>query len=424
MITYSESFLTFLANSDCKVAKLLHLAHLAHEDRLLQPSYKLFVTNSQIDYVTFRTDGTISYLPAGKKHQTNEDGTWRREGRQNGKPGKVIAKLFTKNALKVLHVKEFECFTNEYKAEYNGDDYTFSIRSNKQVPKVYEMQRAAGGGTLNDSCMNNDSEYLDIYKYCPQLSILTLTDKDDKLNGRALVWKISDELTIMDRIYVVKDFMYDMFLNYARSKNWYHKKHYKSYDHKTSFVSPDGTEKELSLTINTKTEFDSYPYIDTFSYGDYGSLFNYEKGCYQYNGTNGTREDGNDEEDNHEDEAYDEIDQCYINNEDAIEITRGRYRHHWTHSDNTVDINGNTWWIRDNEIIELDGEWYHCDDVVYCEKDDGGDHLRSECVEINEDWYHEDSDLIVKIDGEYYLKTDENIECVEGEYRLIETVES
>lgn len=50
--------------------------------------------------------------------------------------------------------------------------------------------------------MNGDSEYLDIYKYCKQLSILILKNNADELCGRALIWRISDDITLMDRVYI------------------------------------------------------------------------------------------------------------------------------------------------------------------------------------------------------------------------------
>ena len=66
MITYSKPFLDFIKNSDCNIAKILY--------RLTKKRYEpLMVTNKDIDYITFRMDGTISYLPAGKEHKVNEE---------------------------------------------------------------------------------------------------------------------------------------------------------------------------------------------------------------------------------------------------------------------------------------------------------------------------------------------------------------
>lgn len=409
MITYSTSFIEFLRNSDCRVAKLLVNAHYALlNDK--NSAYRYMVTNEVIDHITFRNDGTISYLPAGKVHKENEAGDWAREGRQNGKPAKVIAKLFTLNALKMLHIKEFECFTNEYKAEYNNEGYSFAVLPNNKVPSVYSMERAEGGGSLNDSCMNGDSKYMDIYRYCGSLKILTLKNEGDELCGRALVWQISDELTIMDRIYVTKDFMYNMFLEYAKKQGWFHKKHYKTYDHKQLFITPEGEEVHKLLTVKTNTDFDKYPYIDTFSYGDDGSLNNYGDGCYEYNHTEGGRTD-KEEEDDHEGETYDDINERWISEDDAIYIDRGdrRYRDRYCHVDNCINAQDGNWYYEDDstivevngryypkdsdEIKEVDGEWYDADDVVYSEYD-GEDYLMDDCIYSD---YHES--YLLKIDA-------------------------
>lgn len=189
------------------------------------------------------------------------------------------------------------------------------------------------------------------------------------------------------------------------------------------------------LTINTNTEFDKYPYIDTFSYGDDGSLNNYGAGEYTYNNTDGTRSP-EEEDDDHEGEAYDEINEEYICEDDAIYIEYGerRYRGRTTHrdvcvctdndrwyhedDDNIVEVGG-TWYEKDSDKIrEVDGEWYDADDVVYSEWD-STDYLLDDCVhsepmndyilrddavEIDGEWYHKDHEDVVQIDGKYYHK--------------------
>ena len=182
-LIYSESFLEFIKNSKCKVAKFMF--------RLYIKSYKyncLLLTTNEINYLTFRTDGTISYLPTGKDHLIKGDGTWQREGRQNGKPSKVIRKIFSKKALGFFKDEDFECFTNEYKANFNEGGYKLALLDNSQICRTYNDNRAEGGGSLNGSCMNGDSDYLEIYTRCSKLSILTLRDKNNFLCGRALIW--------------------------------------------------------------------------------------------------------------------------------------------------------------------------------------------------------------------------------------------
>lgn len=423
MITYSKSFLDFIKNSDCNIAKILF--------RLTKKRYEpLMVTNKDIDYITFRMDGTISYLPAGKEHKVNEEtGDWLRDGRQNGKPGKVIKKLFAARVQKYFKDADFECFANNYKANFSDNGYKFELLRNTDIPDVYEMDILDGQGSLNNSCMNGNTDYLDIYKYCKKLSILTLTNADGLLCGRSLIWNIEPGITLMDRIYVVQDFMYDKFIDYARQNKYWYKKNYKSYDDKTTFIDADGNEVKRNFTIVTDCDHSEYPYIDTFQYGDDCSLNNYGAGFYTYNNTDGTREG------DHYGEIYDEINGEYISEDDCVYITSGerQYRGRNCHVDNCVEVDGDwyynedenivevngTWYKKDSgDICEVDGEYHLTDDCTYCERDncyylsedcvyceeDEEDVLISEAVEIEDKWYHKESDLIFERNGKYYLE--------------------
>src|SRR6187402_3220606 len=175
MITYSDSFLDFLRGSRSKIARLLYRAKY-----LNYPSYRLMLTTEEIDYLSLRADGNISYLPADRQLKYNADGQWCRQGRQDGKPAKVIRKLFTKKALKLFKDSDFEGFANSYKAKFS-DRLSFQLRINRDIPDVYDMDIAPGGGSLNNSCMNGEGDYLDIYKYCDSLRILILVDEEGLL---------------------------------------------------------------------------------------------------------------------------------------------------------------------------------------------------------------------------------------------------
>lgn len=442
-IIFSKSFIEFLRDSECKIANILYRLHNKQYDSLI-------ITSAEINYLTFRNDGTISYLPAGKELKYNDDGQWARDGRQNGKPAKVIRKLFSARAQKMFKDADFECFTNAYKANFNEDGYTFELLPNNQIPSVYEMDRGIGEGSLNNSCMNGDYEYLDIYKNCDKLQILILKNKAGLLCGRALIWTISADITLMDRVYVTQDFMYDKFLSYANGKYW-RKRDYKSYDNKTTFINLLGEEINRTFTIYTETDFDYYPYIDTFQYGGDGYLTNCDNAEYTYCCTGGEREGG---EDDHSGEVYDDINGEYISEDDAIYIESGDrcYRDRYCHVDNCVQVN-DTWYYEDDsnivnvggeyyttdssEIIEIngdyhllddctyckrDGEYYLSDDCVYCE-DDEEDVLREDAIEIGDKWYHTDSEKITQIDGEYYLIYSDEIELIDDKYQLIEVEE-
>lgn len=409
MIHYSRSFKQFLASSDSKVAKILW--------RLHNKSYSpLMVTNAEVDYITFRKDGTISYLPAGKEHKENDNGEWERDGRQNGRPAKVIRKLFHPRVHKFIKDVDFEAFSNAYKANFSDDGYVFKIHPNTEIKSIYDMERLDGNGSLNGSCMNGDVDYLDIYENCKQLRIVSLTNKDELLCGRALLWTINEEITFLDRFYVVKDFMYDMFVEFAKDNNFWYKQRYSSYEEKNRVINLEGEASYVKWTIHTPTDFDYYPYIDSFQYGNDGSLNNYDD-CsqYTYAETGGER---------HGDGTYDEINDCNIDHDDAVYIERGDscYRHRTTHVNNCVSVDGEwyheddshivlvncQWYLKeDDAVCEVDGEWYLTEDCVWSDFTEEY-HLDGDCVYSNHHSTYIPNDDAVEIFGEYYHENDVN----------------
>lgn len=455
MLVLSKSFKTFIESCDNKIARYLN--KYLTESLLVKPIYQKLFTSEEINYLTFRNDGTISFLPKGKEHNENEDGTWKRDGRQNGKPSKIIQKIITPYGKQLFNEKDFENFTNCYKVEFNDENLKLELLPNTEVGNVYLTEAIEGEGSLQSSCMRSDDDYnatkdyFEIYENCKDLQILVLK-KNDLIAGRALVWKIGD-ITLMDRVYVGKEYYFEMFFDYAKKNKWW-RKYNQSYDTKETFLNEKGEKVYKTFKIETDTEFDKYPYIDTFTYGTDSYLTNSSSECnYTYNCTNGDREN-EDEEDNHDDETWDYIDDCYIDEDDASYIDDGRYSGNYTHRNNTIeDVDGNVWWNEDGGIVELNGEWYpkNHNDVTYDDVNDThilidesieitkGSHkgsitLANETIEdvngdiwstddrnnliteIDEEWY--DVDDVVDIDGTYYLKDSKEIELINDTYQL------
>lgn len=433
MIQFSESFKDFLRENKERSKVVNSLYQYIRKPYI--GSYRLMI-NEEINYITFRDNGMISYLPKGKEQLMNDDGTWKREGRQEGKPAKVIRKLFTDKAVKLFKETDLDCFNNIYKSYFNTE-LAFELLDRLSIKEVYEMRRKDGGGSLNSSCMNGDSEYLDIYENCEALSILVLKDKDGLLCGRALIWKIND-LVLMDRVYVSDDYMFQLFFDYAQKNNMI-RKYEQSYSNKNTWIKPNGEKYKEYYKIHTDTVWTYYPYIDTFTYGDDGFLTNESGYKYEYVNTNGTR-DG--DEDNHEGEVYDQIDDEWIDEDDCVVIEAGRYEGYGTHYSNTLTtISGIVYWEYSDDIVRLEnGDIVEIGDAAYCEKT-GNWYLSDDCyfvdcgeyegkylheryavTDINgETWYIDDEDIIL-INGEYYPQDSELITIVDGEYCLIENL--
>jgi hypothetical protein len=321
--------------------------------------------------------------------------------------------LFTKNALSLLKDNDFEIFNNKYKAKYSMNGFVFEIMPNKRIPHVYDMELYDGDSSLSGSCMNGDSNYLEMYANCKHLRILTLI-KDEKLAGRALLWNLQYEgqdIVSMDRIYVAQDHLYDAFINYAKQNNMWHKLDYKSYSNKRDFINENGAGISYTFTVYTNTDFEEYPYIDTFTYGGDGYLTNSSGRDYEYNNTDGTREGDN--------IRIDEITDERISDEDAIYIDRGRYRDRTTHVDNAVrDVNDNWWWSEDDDIVKIGGDWYpkDSDSIIYVDSNDEY-YLMDDCCysDKDEQWYLS-GDCVYSDYSETYILKSEAYKCGDNYY--------
>lgn len=409
MLIVSNSFYQFLIeNKDSnRIARFLHSA--INYEMYGYKAVKLMLTVDKINYLTLRDDGTLSYLPAGKEHIVTENGTWARSSRQNGSPGKMIRKVLTPKALKLFKDADFEAFANSYKAACDSECKRFEIWDNKRIPEAYDMKRESGGGTLNDSCMNGDGNYLDMYYYCPHARILVMLNSEGRLAGRALLWTVDDGKTLMDRVYVAQDHYYDMFLDYADKNGFIRKVRYKTYDSKNEFVL-NGEVFTKYYTIRTATTHEYYPYIDTFSYGCDGYLTNNENDdTYRYNNTDGSR-DG--------DERYycEHSGDWYSDEDDVRYIERGRYRGSYIHRDYAVYVEtyGEYMYSEDDNVVCINGCFYHTDDDDICEVN--GDYVMKEDAEWSN--YHEEyimsDDAIWSEHHESYIKTDEAVKTPDG----------
>ena len=397
MVQFSNSFYEFLRHSDSRIAQFIIRAN--RYERWDYEVHRLMITDDEINYLTLRKDGNISYLPKGKPHKLTDDGQWARDGRQSGKAGKTIKKILTKRAQKLFTDSEYEDFANHYKAACDRDNVEFVMRPNVDIPDVYCMDRASGGGTLHDSCMNGDKDFLDIYRYCPHVQILTLINGCGELCGRALVWVVGEGEALMDRVYVAKDQYYQLFLDHAKDNGWIRKVDYRSYRDKESFTKDGVTEFVKTFRIETQTEFDAYPYIDTFSYGGDGYLINTTRSGYQYEycNTSGSRDgDNNDDDDEDEDYGYCEHSGNRYHDDDLRYIERGRYSGSCIHSDYTVycESDRNYYYENCDDLVEISDSWYRKDDDDVC------------FVEDEQEWYMREDCCWSDFHDEYILEGD------------------
>lgn len=195
--------------------------------------------------------------------------------RQQIRVGRAIRALLTLSGVEFSD-SDIESFVNQYKAtidKFNDKFSFFHEVKDDDIAYWYDSSRYyERRGTLGSSCMSNvDPEFFDIYVSNPDvcsLIILKSQEDEDKIIGRALLWKIRDGKRFMDRIYCVNDSDIQLFKDWASENGWYVKQ-YNGSSSGTGAISPDGSTVTLNLTVDIKPGYyDKYPYLDTLKYWD------------------------------------------------------------------------------------------------------------------------------------------------------------
>jgi hypothetical protein len=348
----------------------------------------LIVLNSYAYYedslrnITLRKDKVMSFCPANKPTviTTNEDGcngVWSKENRQEGKYGKVLKKVLNEQAPRFEYIdKDLEELVNFLKAEVS--DGKFRIVSGEDIRYWYHEDRyKEGQGSLDGSCMRHDGcqDYFDIYVENDDVVEMVILVKNDQLIGRALLWKGK----WMDRIYG-SDETIEKFKVYA-SQNGYNVKYRQSYDDKEQWVSPEGNEFHEHVHIHLSTEWDSYPYMDTFAFMDDGVISNERGSEYNLSDTGGCRDEG------------------------ERECARSGH------------------WYCNSDMREIDGEWYYYEYCVIDELAVPRDYiLQDNSVTLYDGRVtHEHNDAIVTVDGHGVFHIDDAVHTTDE--RLIRRVD-
>lgn len=221
------------------------------------------------DYLAMR-GGQITYLPKGRKHELNEDGSWKRENRQEGRPAKIVRRFIRSDFSDVwLTDKDFEIFANLIKSQDISAIGDFKMVSGEDIRYWYDGNRyARNTGSLYNSCMRYEQcqPYFDIYVHNPEVCRMLVLVNKGALYGRALVWSLGDNKFYMDRIYG-NDMVIEGFKDYAREQGWIHR-YYNTYNHERQLVV-DGKVVDKQITLQLQQyRFNSYPYMDTMKYFD------------------------------------------------------------------------------------------------------------------------------------------------------------
>lgn len=198
-----------------------------------------------------RETGLLSFLPASKYAECLDAGTlWSTSYRQTAKPAKVARMLMRAGIAEQFTDAQWERFTNIVKVAAKPANGTFEVVSGPDIQTAYHEANYApmNIGTLASSCMRYDEcqSYFGIYTDNPdRVSLLVYRDEENRVLGRALLWRTDGGVTVMDRVYG-NDETQERFMKYANEHG---------YESRTGAI--------VSLRY---ADQEYYPYMDTFRY--------------------------------------------------------------------------------------------------------------------------------------------------------------
>lgn len=371
-------------------------------------------------------DIMIDKIESGKTSQTDVNHLFNehdlgKKSRNDVKLGRLINTLLPGK----YGPGDIEEFTNKFKASLSKQSEKFEEVSGEEINYWYNGDNYKEmSGNLGNSCMAKKSGLFKIYTENPDVCKMLILLEDDKLIGRALVWKLSSikiygkdpvqDTWFMDRQYTIKDSDTEKFRDYAKEKGWIYKS--ANNHHSFSAVTIEGEEKMATLTVDIKAKnYNQYPYMDTFRRfdSDEGKLYNDDDEDENYKGQyiladtgggyseieSGKWSEWHDRAIPDDRAVWSDWADSYLDSEYATYIETGSRR------------NRNQWYPEDCDDVVYD-EWIdepiHIDDSVYSDSYGysiydanaveviRGIDVDGEAVNADSNWYHKDDDEIIR----------------------------
>ena len=261
--------------------------------------------------------------------------------------GRFANKVLTKFGYQVDPVK-LNKFVDSFKAQFDfrkDKSSGIEIVEGEEIRKWYlEDNYYSPKYTLNNSCMRYEfcQKYLDIYVKNSQVKLAILKSPDDKnkIIGRALIWKLDNGETYLDRPYANNDEDVNLFKQWGKSKGW----------------KVSGTYEDKSVKLDS-CDFSYYPYMDTLKYLN-------RKNCTLYSSS----------------DEFDSGNEDFIRLEDTggsyLEAEQGVYSEYYGEN---IDRDSAVWaedvdsyiWVDDSIHLEYKGIHVHrdCDYIGYSKYD-------------------------------------------------------
>jgi hypothetical protein len=238
------------------------------EDKDIKQNY--FDQSSEDDKVSFAMYSKV--LSADYDEDENPDFPYTMPGRGEMKIGRIIRYLYGLKNIKLTDT-ELEEFVNVWKSSKVEVGIKFKLVSGKDIAKYYDMDKYYNSvGSLGGSCMAEEKKSLfKLYTKNPdKVKLLIYVDGNDKIHGRALVWKVKespcDSKYFMDRIYTNRDSDVNRFKSFADSQGWFYKKINNSHIKDNVRFMYKGSNVNGVVTVKLDGDFNEFPFLDTLCY--------------------------------------------------------------------------------------------------------------------------------------------------------------
>jgi len=307
-IVFSESFASFLLdNQDKKIFRLLYKG-------------RFFANVEKCNFITLRKNEKLSFHPRPQNQLFTENGDWKRDGRQEIKPLALLTLLYGNSVKKFISNKDIEDATNVIK--------TFGADVSIHESTFEEIYTFNTSDWAQSSCMSGKG-YIDLYNDNPDVFKAIVFKLGTQIIGRCLLVKIDDSFSFYDRIYYKNTEHLQLIIDAIVKEDKFYHKTYNTIGCNSFTFRGQSYNKSVSVDA-TLNVYNHLPYMDTLKYYDINdnTLQNFEPSeGYLLNDTCGGYEEINQG-------TWDEIDNCYIDDEDAVCIDFGTREGCTTHRDN------------------------------------------------------------------------------------------
>lgn len=213
----------------------------------------------------YDTDLLWDYYEAGRVQDSAEIYS---KSRNDMRIGKLINNIFPGK----YTASQIEEFVNAFKAATDKISEKFEIVFGEDINKWYWYENYAKQmGPLGNSCMRGKKGIFSIYTSNPEVCRLLVLRENDKIWGRALVWKLDsinndkiDTQYIMDRIYTIRDSDINKFQKFASDQGWAYKTK-NTYTDKQWFTYKGDTILAKATIKVKEMKYTTFPFMDTFS---------------------------------------------------------------------------------------------------------------------------------------------------------------